>query len=356
MQLLVALLRAAHCYRTHHFLAVDALPLAQTDAGARLSRILAAHHGHYLRGAVDPDERYRDFHHHVIQVADAYWGQAPRVAHGWYDYLQQSLRRSRLAEAAHAAGVLSHYFTDPLQPLHTISGDRESALHQPIEWCVERCYRRLYREWCQNASRVVFQLSDRPGWLGEAMLHGARLAHRHHRTLLDGFRLRAAIENPGDGFSREARAVLSDLIGLAVTGWARVLERAAWEAERFLGHPLPATNPAPAVASAICRLPDRWLAGVVSHHRLRRAVEAIAEEYRRTGRVIERLPVEVDIVRRVLRVVHDERRWQAAREIRTRRTQSGATVPVLADGTTPAAAGRGDRHQRPPLQVPKRAA
>ena len=41
---------------------------------------------------------------------------ALRAAERWYGRLQQFLREQAWADAAHAAGILSHYFTDPLQP------------------------------------------------------------------------------------------------------------------------------------------------------------------------------------------------------------------------------------------------
>ncbi|CAN0424209.1 unnamed protein product, partial [Hapterophycus canaliculatus] len=113
---LLTILRAAHCRSTHHHFAIDALPLVGTDAGQRLVSQLLRHHSRYLTGAKDPDSRFRDFQNHVVHVDDGYWGGAPRVAHQWYDRLQKYLRQDRWSDAAHAAGVLSHYFTDPIQP------------------------------------------------------------------------------------------------------------------------------------------------------------------------------------------------------------------------------------------------
>ena len=43
-QQLISILRAAHCRSTHHFFAMDAIPLVQTDAGQRLVTILLRYH------------------------------------------------------------------------------------------------------------------------------------------------------------------------------------------------------------------------------------------------------------------------------------------------------------------------
>ncbi|MEM9646066.1 MAG: DUF4332 domain-containing protein, partial [Planctomycetota bacterium] len=116
MNPLLTILRAAHCRSTHHFFAVDALPLVQTGAGKRLVSWLMRHHDRYLTGAKDPDTRFRDFHNHVVHVADGYWGGAPRLAHQWYERLQKSVRERDFSEAAYAAGVMSHYFTHRSTP------------------------------------------------------------------------------------------------------------------------------------------------------------------------------------------------------------------------------------------------
>ena len=195
MSPLFSILRAAHCQSTHHRIALDALPLVQTDSGERLANLLLKHHHRYLTGAVDPDARFRDYQNHVIHAAQGFWGGAPRVAHQWYDRLQRYLREDRFADAAHAAGVLSHYFTDPLQPLHTQHCDRERILHRPIEWSIHQSYDAILRCWQQDDLRVVFQLSEGPGWLGEAMLHGASFSNRKYVDLLDDYDLAAGVKH-----------------------------------------------------------------------------------------------------------------------------------------------------------------
>ena len=103
MDRLHSLVRSAHAIGTHQRLVVDALPHVKSAAGHRLVRWLLYHHRSMLRGAVDPDERFRDFHNHILHVADGYWGGAPRVAHQWYGRLVTHLIAERFDRAAHAA-------------------------------------------------------------------------------------------------------------------------------------------------------------------------------------------------------------------------------------------------------------
>ena len=155
MNLLCRIVRDLHCGCTHHRFAVDGLSLVQTESGQRLSSWLLRHHHRYLRGAIDPDIRFRDFQNQFIHVDEGYWGGAPRVAHAWYDRLQRYLRQNRFSDAAHAAGVLSHYFTDAFNPLHTVSNDRETLVHRPLEWSVDQSYDQIFQTWQDDSSGLA---------------------------------------------------------------------------------------------------------------------------------------------------------------------------------------------------------
>lgn len=324
-KLLLWVLRAAHCRSTHHRFAIDALPLIRTQAGGRLAVQLLRHYKRYLAGATDPDLRFRDFHNHVIHVEDGCWGGAPRVAHQWYERLQQYLRTDRWSDAAHAAGVLSHYFTDPMQPLHTVQTSVERVLHRPIEWSVTTSYASLLAEWQRDSARTVFQLSDSPGWLGEAVLTAARVAYDHSETLVNHYNLRAARSHPPAAFDDISRDCLSQLIGLCVTGWSRVLERAAEDGERLRGRSLPQPDINIATFSAGIRIPTQSLIRWMQHRGERREVNEIIEEFAATGQVVQHLTREQRMIEKVCLIYHREREYNRLRAER----QSGADVRIL---------------------------
>ncbi|MEO9593083.1 DUF4332 domain-containing protein, partial [Rhodopirellula bahusiensis] len=312
-QTLRQILRAAHCRSTHHHFALDATELVQTESGKRLASQLLRHHTRYLTGAKDPDVRFRDFQNHVVHVDDGYWGGAPRVAHQWYDRLQRYLHQSRFGDAAHAAGVLSHYVTDPIQPLHTAQTPMEKVLHRPIEWCITQNYMDLLSEWKQDPTRIVFQLSDQPGWLGEAILQSARLAHHHYQTLLDNFDLVASEVDSKLGLNEVSRRIVSQLIGLSVTGLARIIERAAADAEQRNGQPIPTAGlTLPMVLSTI-RVPDRLWLKRITHQTERAKVHLLVDEFRRTGDVEQNLPSEVRVLQRVRVIYHREKEYRQAK-------------------------------------------
>ncbi|MEM6365693.1 MAG: DUF4332 domain-containing protein, partial [Planctomycetota bacterium] len=334
--MLLSLLHAAHCRSTHHHIALAALPLIETAAGRCLASQLLRHHPRYLTGAKDPDTRFRDFQNHVIHVDDGYWGGAPRVAHQWFERLQLYLRQRRYSDAAHASGVLSHYFTDPIMPLHTAQSPVEQVLHRPIEWSITNCCRDLLRRWHNSSRETIFELSEKEGWLGEAILHAARVAHGHYDYLLKTYDLAAGEKHPPAGLVADLPDRMADLLGLAVTGWARVLERIAWQAQAD-GNPIPATSTSVGMILATIRVPDRCWLRRLEHGRERNAVEALVSEFRETGQLHQHCPSEQKVLSRVREIRHREQDYRARRELAAKlnreqqRTKAGTEAEPQSD-------------------------
>jgi hypothetical protein len=313
-----SIIRNAYCSRTHHYLAIDALALVQSEAGRRLVGHLLRHHRRYLIGSTDPDERFHDYHNHVVHVSDGSWGGAPGAAHQWYDRLLRYLRTDRFSDAAHAAGVLSHYFSDPFQPFHTQSSELGAILHRPFEWSICQSYDAIIRHWIEDPTRAVFCLTDRAQWLREAILDGARIANQKYATVLGAFPLESAIKDPSRGIDGELLASMADLLGLLITGWARVLERAALDAETTRFRPLPPAALLTATIDAALHLPTAVWKRRRYHRQEQRAVEDLYDEFIRLGGLQQHLPVEVDVVQRVIQVHRLERLWEQSRSTLSR--------------------------------------
>ena len=58
----------------------------------------------------------------------------------WFQKTVTALRQSNWNEAAFNAGVLSHYYTDPIQPFHTGQSEAESNIHRAAEWSICKAY------------------------------------------------------------------------------------------------------------------------------------------------------------------------------------------------------------------------
>ncbi|MEO1526698.1 MAG: zinc dependent phospholipase C family protein [Planctomycetota bacterium] len=308
MSRLQRLVRRVHAIGTHQCFAFDALSLIEGEAGQRLRRWLVRHYRAYFRGAVDPDVRFRDFHNHVLHAREGFWGGAARVGERWYQRLRDHLRAERFRDAAHAAGVLSHYITDMLQPLHTASDRRESLVHRPMEWSVENCYDEIMAMRREMGLRVEIQLSSRESWIGELMVEAARLSERRFDELVQRYRFQDGIEDPRSGLDPFARQSLAELFAIAITAWARVLERVANECESESGYPIPGCHLGSATMGAYLTSPVAWWRRRLRYRFETTAIRSLAEEYFRTGQLRDNLPAEVDIKQRVIKVYHSERR------------------------------------------------
>jgi len=329
MSPLMTILRAAHCRSTHHFFAIDSLRLVQTDAGIRFRGILLKHHEKFLTGAKDPDDRFRDFQNHVIHVSDGYFGGAPRLAIQWYDRLMGHLVAGRWEDSAYAMGVLSHYFTDPLMPLHTAQSEREALVHRPMEWSICKSYDRILKLWTEDNLRLVFQLGDREDWLGEAILKGARFANRSYKRLVESYDIDLGTANPAAGLNPESLQTFAELFGLAITGLARIVERAAGEAEARCGVTLPKVGLTMPALLAALQVPEQMWVRRIENFKERLAIKALIEEYRETGTVKENIPDEVYVKQRVMEVRERESAWatRQSERVRARELAAAQTAP-----------------------------
>ncbi|EMI18976.1 hypothetical protein RMSM_04109 [Rhodopirellula maiorica SM1] len=289
----MTILRAAHCRSTHHYFALDAIPMLQTASGKQLGQILLQHHNAYLTGAKDPDTKFRDFRNHVLHVADNQWGGAPRACEKWLATAVQQLQQEQFKDAAYSLGVLSHYFTDPIMPLHTGSSEAEGVVHRPMEWSVCQTYEEIYRQIREDRVRVNFQLAQRDGWISEAVLTAAQQSHQHYHRIIEIYDLERGVKRPSEGLNSESREILVNMFAIAITGWARILERVAASCQS----PLPEVSLNLATVVSAIQIPSKWVVRKIASAQEQRAVRAVFAEFERTGTVKTNLPEEVRLVR-----------------------------------------------------------
>ena len=144
MNLLFRIVYAAHASGTHHKLALDALRHLKCMDADLWQRMFLAHAKLYLEGSKAPDNEFKDFKNHVLHTRDGFWGGAPEKVRSWYHHLVEALALQDWPTAAYCAGVLSHYYTDPLQPFHTAQSEAENNIHRAAEWSISRAYDELH--------------------------------------------------------------------------------------------------------------------------------------------------------------------------------------------------------------------
>jgi Domain of unknown function (DUF4332) len=283
----------AHANGTHHKLALDALRHLQCEDADAWRRVFLAHTGLYLEGAKAPDDDFKDFENHVLHPRDGLWGGAPEKVLSWYQHVVEALKVGDWPTAAYCAGVLSHYYTDPLQPFHTAQSEAENNIHRAAERSIAGSYGALRALGLSEPSDMRAELSTGPDWLAELVCRGAEMANGHYEKLIAHYDIHRGVVDPPAGLDRVARRIVAGMIRYAYLSYAAVLDRAIAESQASV----PETRLGAATLLAAVRAPAKVLARKRAEARERRLVECIYDELQASGTVERNLPAQERLVR-----------------------------------------------------------
>ena len=285
MNLLFRVLFASGCRSTHHKLAMDALRHLRGEQAANWQNLFLKFHQVYLDGSKAPDTKFKDFRNHVLHVRENYWGGATKTAKRWYDTTVGELKERKWASAIYSAGVLSHYYTDPIQPFHTGQSEAESNIHRAAEWSITKSYDSIRRLLIDEIGLPAMECPTGVDWLERMVAAGAEASNPYYEPLIERYDFASGTKNPPAGLDAESRLMLAELIGHAQVGFARILERAFEEA-----------NVEPPVVSvtlqgflATVTIPIRWITQKMQDAQERELVESMFNEYQQTGKVEQTL-------------------------------------------------------------------
>ena len=294
MSLLYAVVFASRCRSNHHRLAVDALRHLQSPDAERWRDLLLHYHADYLSGAKAPDEQFKDFKNHVLHVREKEWGGAIESCEEWYRRTVKALAAKDWKQAAWSAGVLSHYYVDPVQPFHTHQTEEENVIHRAVEWSFSKSYA-TFQHILEN-DLGGYPKMDAPGgekWLAEMVRAGARESNQHYETVIDHYDFAKGVKDPPAGLDQELKDTIAKLVGHAAVGLARILDRAFEEA---------AVRP-PKVSADLqafflaLEIPIQAVLKTMDNAASRKEVEAQYAEFQRTGKVRATLGEDDKVVR-----------------------------------------------------------
>jgi hypothetical protein len=293
MNFLYRIVYAAHANGTHHKLALDALSYVEGADAERWQNLFLKHVGLYLEGSKAPDNTFKDFKNHVLHVRDDYWGGAPEKAEEWYGTLIAKLREEAWADAAYAAGVLSHYFTDPFHPFHTGQTEAENAIHRACEWSINRSYDSLAALGRQRFAKSDIGMPSGSDWLKGLVCLGAEASNKQYERLIAHYDINRGVADPPAGLDDTARALVAELIMQASKGFARVLKRAFEES----GATPPEVSLTAEAFVAALQVPMKFVEKKLANSADRSQVVAMYHELQATGRVEATLPEDDRVVR-----------------------------------------------------------
>jgi hypothetical protein len=283
---------AVHAKGTHHKLALDGLRHVSGPHADAWRRVFLKHSDMLMLGAKAPDDEFKDFTNHVLHPRDNFWGGAPVKARNWYSHLVAALRQSDWPTAVYAAGVLSHYLTDPLQPFHTGQSAAENNIHRAVEWSISRAYDALWKKAGELPTPSV-AIADTANWLETLVCDGAAEANRHYEGLIAHYDITRGVVDPPAGLDAVAQRMMAALLARAATTYGIVLDRAIDEA----GVPPPEVGLTLATVLATLKIPIKTLQKRLADAGDRRAVEQMYDELQETGRVETHLPADDRAIR-----------------------------------------------------------
>jgi predicted flap endonuclease-1-like 5' DNA nuclease len=296
MSLLANVLFSHRSTSTHHKLVLDALKHLRRDDAEAWRRLFLKHGESLLNGATAPDEQFKDFRNHVVHVREKCWGGAVESAETWYRHTVDALQKREWHKAAFAAGTLSHYYSDPLMPLHTALTEEAGIVHRACERSVFRSYNQLRAILERDLGGYPdVKVSTGPRWLAEMVKNGARLSHEHYDVVIDHYNIQKGWKNPVAGLDDELRVSLAECLGHAIVGIARIFDRAIDAA----GVPAPKSGIGFAGLRAWFASPGmRWTRGRAAGKQ-KRIVKTAFKEFRKTGKVTQALPADESTVRKL---------------------------------------------------------
>jgi predicted flap endonuclease-1-like 5' DNA nuclease len=293
MSLLFRIVYAAHANGTHHKLALDALQQLRSSDAERWRNLLLKHVSEYLDGSKAPDNSFKDFKNHVLHVRDNYWGGAPEKVQEWYGKLVSTLSAQSWSEAAYAAGVLSHYYTDPIHPFHTGQTEAENNIHRACEWSINRAYDSLRRLADELHPAIEVTVPTGADWLKQMTCDGAELSNRSYEKLIAHYDIHRGVSDPPSGLDATARNLVAELIAYASAGFARILDRAFAES----GQAAPDVPLTLDTLMAALKIPRKMLEKRLTNTADRETVRRMYDELEATGTVDHNLPEDDRTVR-----------------------------------------------------------
>jgi len=293
MSLLFTITYAAFAKGTHHKLALDALQHLKCQDWEQWQRLFIRHAKLFVDGSKAPDDDFKDFTNHVLHTRDGLWGGAPDKAREWYQHTVQALAGKDWPTAIYCAGVLSHYYTDPLMPFHTGQSEAENNIHRATEWSINRSYDDLRtlgeKEWTQ--SEPVLPAGE--NWLAELVVSNARMANGNYEKLIAHYDITRGVSDPPAGLDSVARRLVAELIRFATLTFAQVLGRALDES----GVKPPEVSLTGPMLLAVAGIPANMLTKRIADAKERDLVRAMYDELQATGTVEKTLPADDRAVR-----------------------------------------------------------
>ncbi|MEJ0059274.1 MAG: DUF4332 domain-containing protein [Terricaulis sp.] len=353
MSLLYAVVFASRCRSNHHRLALDALRHLKSPDAEQWQNLLLHFHDEYLKGAKAPDEVFKDFKNHVLHVRDNDWGGAVEACEEWYRRTVRSLAQKDWAQAAWSAGVMSHYYVDPIQPFHTHQTEEEGVIHRAVEWSFSKSYATFQKIIETDLGGYPdMEVPAGANWLAQMVKNGALASNPHYETIIEHYDFEKGVKDPPGRPRSRTEGRDRKAVAHAAVGLSRILDKAFAEAAV---KPPKIDGTLQAVLLGL-EMPIQAVLAKIEDAAARREVAAQYEEFRRTGKVRKTLGEDDKVVRALYadEVLKTPLSSIDARWPRETGAKTGAGTPERAKPKRKPPRPRLPRSQKPPRQSRRR--
>lgn len=162
-------------FGTHDWVLTEARRLAGSPAWLATSTALAA--------TDDPDTVNRDFYYHVYDAWGNRYGGSPHMVAYLYARAVKEYRARRLTAASRYVGLLSHYYADSCDPLHTEDSSAGGSIRYDYEAAVDLKTNAIGK----NRSWVKNDRFQRVTDVSKKTKSAAAFAHRYNSSLVSNF-------------------------------------------------------------------------------------------------------------------------------------------------------------------------
>lgn len=162
-------------FGTHDWVMTEARRLAGNPAWLKSSSALAA--------TDDPDMVYRDFYYHVYDVWGSPYGNSPKRVTDIYILAVKAYRARNYAAASRYVGLISHYYSDTCNPLHTDQIAAEDRIHSGYEGKVQT----ETDSWGENRAWIRYDGYQHVTNVTTKTKYAATFAHRYYSSLVSHY-------------------------------------------------------------------------------------------------------------------------------------------------------------------------
>ncbi len=181
--------------------------------------------------------------------------------------------------------MLSHYYTDPIQPFHTAQCEAENNMHRAVEWSINKSYKMLRQQGEKDYAGLTVEAGDSDDWVGDMVRRGATRSNQYYDALISNYNLDRGAVDPLAGLNKNCHRFLSELVIYAALGFSRILDRAFLEASVAP----PKVNLTIDTFVAGLTIPLRWVLRKLDDAEQIKAVRAAYDELQQTGKVEKNL-------------------------------------------------------------------